>query len=470
MIKKLLFLMILFSGISFPIAKAGSPYYNVRDFGVVADGKTVTTAAIQAVIEKCAKAGGGKIVFPAGNYLTGPLFMRSNIEIEILAGATLIFHDDILNTPVIEGSWEGIERKVYAALFTGHNLKNIAITGRGRLEGRGSTWWKAYRETEAIRIRLGITEREPDNPKDSPLPFPRPKMINFYNCEDILISGITINNSTSWTIHPVFCRNIEINGISIVQPYDSPNTDGINPEACHNVRIFNCFIDCGDDCITLKSGYNEHGRKKGIPCENIVIANCTFAHGRSAVGIGSEMSGGVRNVTISNCVFKGTRRGLRIKSKRDRGGVVENILATGIIMEDIEEAISIDMYYETKSDAAEPISEKTPLFRNIRFSNIIGSNIDQPINVWGLPESPIEGLVLENIRMESKKGMDAKFVKDLRLHNVEIINEDGKVPFYIRNGYKVEVSLLRGPVGKAKNNIETEKVTEFKDLFRNITN
>lgn len=461
--KILIFILLL---VLFSKADADSPYYNVRDYGVVGDGKTVTTAAIQAVIEKCAKAGGGKIVFPAGDYLTAPLFMRSHIEIEILAGATLILHDDILNTPVIDGSWEGIERKVYASLFTGHNLKNIAITGRGRLEGRGSTWWKAYNETEVLRKKLGITEREPDNPKDSPLPFPRPKMINFYHCENILISGITINNSPSWTIHPVFCRNIEINGISIVQPYDSPNTDGINPEACNNVRIFNCFIDCGDDCITIKSGYNEHGRKKGIPCENIVIANCTFAHGRSAVGIGSEMSGGVRNVTISNCVFKGTRRGLRIKSKRDRGGVVENILATGIIMEDIEEAISIDMYYETKSDVAVPITEKTPLFRNIRYTNIIGINIDQPINVWGLPESPIEGLMLENIRMESKKGLDVKYVKDLRLYNVEIINKDGKQPFHIRNGEKVEVSLLRGPAGKEENIIKTEKVTGFKSLFK----
>ncbi len=445
---------------------AETPYYNVLNYGVVADGKTVTTSAIQAVIEKCAKNGGGKIIFPSGNYLTAPLFLRSDIEIEILAGATIIFNDDILKTPVINGSWEGIERKVYAALFTAHNVKNIAITGRGRLEGRGSTWWKAYTATEELRKKMGITEREPENPIGSPLPFPRPKMINLYDCENILISGITINNSPSWTIHPVYCRNIEITGVSIVQPYDSPNTDGINPESCNNVRIFNCFIDCGDDCITLKSGYNEHGRKKGIPCENIVISNCTFAHGRSAVGIGSEMSGGVRNVTISNCVFKGTRRGLRIKSKRDRGGVVENLLANGIIMENVEEAISIDMYYETKSDHPDPVTEKTPLFRNIRYTNIIGTNIDQPINIWGLPESPIEGVMLENIRMESKSGMDCKYVNDLRLYNVEIINKDEKVPFLITNAKKVEIFLLKGPITYNGALIKTEKVTGLIDLLK----
>jgi len=463
--RKTLFFILLSLFIS--TLHANIPYYNVCDYGIASDGKTLTTASIQSVIDKCAENGGGKIVFPAGSYLSGPLFLRSNIEVEVLAGATIIFHDDILNTPVIDGSWEGIDRKVYASLFTGHDLENVSITGRGKLDGQGKTWWEAHEVNQKIRKSMGILRvREPDNPADSPLPFPRPKMINLYNCENIVISGINFTNSPSWTIHPVYCRNIEVSGISIIQPYDSPNTDGINPEACNNVRIFNCFVDCGDDCITIKSGYNEHGRKKGIPCENIVISNCTFAHGRSAVGIGSEMSGGVRNVTVTNCVFKGTRRGLRIKSSRERGGVVENILASNIIMENIQEGISIDMYYESESDKPEPVTEKTPTFRNIRYKDIIGINIEQPINVWGIPESPIEGLVLENIRMESNVGMDCRFVKDLRLYNVEIINKDGAEPFKIRDAEGVEVLLLKGAADRKDNLLKTERITGFTDLLK----
>ena len=157
-------------------------------------------------------------------------------------------------------------------------------------------------------------------------------MINLYRCNNVLIRDLTILDSPSWTIHPVYCENVTVDNITIIQPYESPNTDGINPESCKDVRIFNCFVDCGDDCITIKSGYNEDGRRVNKPCENIAITNCTFAHGRSSIGIGSETSGGVRNVVISNCVFKDTYRGLRIKSARGRGNVVENIRASNIVL------------------------------------------------------------------------------------------------------------------------------------------
>ena len=181
-----------------------------------------------------------------------------------IAGAVIYFHNDIANTPAIMGSWEGINRRVYASLFTGHDLENVTITGRGQIDGQGKVWWDAFWKTDKIRMQSGIREREPDNPKGSPLKYPRPRMINLYRCNNVQISDLSITNSPSWTIHPVYCRNVNIRGVSIVQPYESPNTDGINPESCNGVRISNCYVDCGDDCITLKSGYNEHGRKVGI--------------------------------------------------------------------------------------------------------------------------------------------------------------------------------------------------------------
>ena len=341
-------------------------YFNVNDYGAIGN-HTLCTEAFQKAIDTASDRGGGKVIVPAGDYVSGPLFLRSNIEFEVCSGATIYFSNDIANTPIINGSWEGIERKVYASLFTGHDLKNVTITGRGRIDGQGKAWWDAFWETDKMRTAAGIREREPENPEGSPLKYPRPRMINLYRCENVKIADLTITNSPSWTVHPVYCRNVIIDGISIIQPYESPNTDGIDPDCCNGVRISNCYIDCGDDCITLKSGYNEHGRKKGIPCENIVISNCTFAHGRSAVGIGSEMSGGIKNVTVMNCVFKGTLRGLRVKTGRGRGGTVENIFASGIIMENLREGISIDMGYEGVSGKIYPVTESTPFFKNIRF-------------------------------------------------------------------------------------------------------
>lgn len=415
--------------------------FNVKDYGAVGNGELCTNF-IQKAIDAAAEMGGGHVVVPAGKYVSGPLFLRSNIVFEIGAGAVISFHNDITQTPVIDGSWEGIERKVYASLFTGHDLENVTITGRGKIDGQGATWWTAFWKTDEIRRKYGITEREPENPEGSPLKYPRPRMINLYRCENVEISGITITNSPSWTIHPVYCHNINIQGVSIKQPYESPNTDGINPESCNGVKISNCYIDCGDDCITLKSGYNEHGRKIGIPCENVVITNCFFAHGRSAIGIGSEMSGGVRNVTVMNCVFKGTLRGLRVKTGRGRGGTVENLLASGIIMENLREGISIDMGYEGATDEKVPVTEATPHFRNIRYSNIVGKNIEQAINVIGLPEAPPQDILLESIRMECKQGLVVKNVEGFTLRNIELLTSDAKSSFLITNGINLILDNL----------------------------
>ena len=416
-------------------------YFNVNDYGAKGNG-TLCTAAIQKTIDAAAANGGGRVIVPAGKYLSGPLFLRSNIVFEVCSGAVIYFHNDIANTPAIMGSWEGINRRVYASLFTGHDLENVTITGRGQIDGQGKVWWDAFWKTDKIRMQSGIREREPDNPKGSPLKYPRPRMINLYRCNNVQISDLSITNSPSWTIHPVYCRNVNIQGVSIVQPYESPNTDGINPESCNGVRISNCYVDCGDDCITLKSGYNEHGRKVGIPCENVTIMNCTFAHGRSAVGIGSEMSGGVRNVTIMNCVFKGTLRGLRVKTGRGRGGVGENLLANGIIMEDLREGISIDMGYEGTTESVFPVTEETPFFKNIRYSNIIGHNIEQAINIIGLQEAPPQDIILENIRLECKRGLVANNVNQLTLRNVELLSSNNQAPFSIANASNVILDNL----------------------------
>jgi len=414
--------------------------FNVRDFGAVNDGVTLCTKSIQETIDKCAERGGGKVIIPPGSYLTGPLFLKSNICFEVLPGATLLFNDDIANCPIIDGKWEGIERKVYASLFTGFDLSNVSIIGRGTINGQGKKWWDASDITKKIRREKGLFKiREPENPDGCPLKVPRPRLVNLYNCNNVLIGEITFINSPAWTIHPVYCENITVENISIIQPYESPNTDGINPESCKNVRIMNCFVDCGDDCITIKSGYNEDGRRVGEPCENIVISNCTFAHGRSAIGIGSEMSGGVKNVSVSNCVCKDTYRGLRIKTNRERGGTVENIRADNIIMTDVETAVSIDMFYRNRNSEPAPVTEKTPTFRNIHISNITAVNVENSVLITGLPESPVDELSIVNSSFKCNNGFEISFAKNIDLRDNSVNCAKGEIPLRISEAEDVVV-------------------------------
>lgn len=190
---------------------------------------------------------------------------------EISSGATLLGSENIEDSPSINGRWEGIERKVYASLFTGNNLENVSITGRGVLDGQGEVWWKAHQVTSSLREQYNIKGRGPENHENTKLKWQRPRMINL--CKNVLIRNITILNSISWTAHPVYCNNVTIENILIVQSYESPNTDGIDPESSQNVRILGCYVDYGNDCIAIKSGYNEEGRRVNIPPENIVIAS-----------------------------------------------------------------------------------------------------------------------------------------------------------------------------------------------------
>lgn len=406
------------------------PVFTVNDYGAVGDGHTLCTRPIQKAVDACARAGGGKIVFRPGRYRTGPVFLKSNLHIEIGAGTVILFDSNFRQTPVVDGSWEGIDRKVYASLFYGQNLENITISGRGTIDGQGAPWWAAYRSTEELRKKMGINTREPENPEGSALPFPRPRVINLYHCRNVLIRDITILNSPSWTIHPLDCENVTIEQVTIRTPYGSPNTDGIDPESCRNVRILNCFIDCGDDCIAIKSGYNESGCKKVIPCEDVVIANCTFAHGRSAIGIGSEVFGGVRNVVVSNCIFNGTLRGIRIKTARGRGSVVENINVSGIVMDNISEGISLEMNYDGGPDTVQAVSLSTPVLRNIRLSNITGTHIRQAMNLSGLPESPLHDIHFDHVMLYAAEGVRCRFASRISFSDCMVNAEKGSA-FYI---------------------------------------
>ena len=325
---------------------------DMRKAGADVSGKKLNTTLINKTINKLNANGGGTLYFPAGTYLTGAIRMKSNITIELEAGATLLFSDNFDDyLPFVEMRHEGILMKSFSPLIYAVDAENITIKGEGKLDGQGKKWWdELFRVMADIKangvrdinkyqamwdnandVKALYAETNQDYVSSMKRRFFRPPFIQPVRCKNVTIVGVTIVNSPFWTVNPEFCENVTVDRVTINNPL-SPNTDGINPESCRYVHISTCHISVGDDCITLKSGRDLQGRKLGWANENITITNCTMLAGHGGVVIGSEMSGGVKKVVISNCVFDGTDRGIRIKSTRGRGGVVEDIQVNNIVI------------------------------------------------------------------------------------------------------------------------------------------
>jgi len=399
-------------------ASRGPGDFNVLAFGAVGDGRTLSTEGIQRAIDACAEAGGGTVRIPAGRYVTGAIFLKSRITLQIDAGAVLLGSQNIEDYPVIAGRWEGRERRHYASLINGDGLEDIAIVGRGTIDGRGQFWWNARKK----------------------LRYDRGRLIGLYRCNNVLIRGLTLKNSPAWTVHPVYCRNVTISELTILNPEHSPNTDGINPDSCSNVRISNCHIDVGDDCIAIKSGRDEEGRRVGVACRNITITNCTMLAGHGGVVIGSEMSGGVRNVVISNCIFEGTRIGIRLKTQRGRGGVVEDIRVDNIVMRNVGTAIRLNMHYHDVPP--EPVSERTPIFRNIHISNVTARDVQQAGYLKGLSEMPLADVTIRDAVFSGASGIWCRDAQNVSFSHIRIDARQGPA-LRCENVEGLEIEALR---------------------------
>lgn len=427
--KKLFRIFLASISICFSISSLhAQQYYNVLNYGAKRDSSKLCTQAIKSAIDEASKAGGGTIYFPAGKYLTGPIHLKSNITIFIDAGAELHFSDDFDNyLPMVASRWEGTDVQNFSPLFYAYKAENITIRGRGIIDGHGKKWWdfhhslyaknaprSKWQDTFAANNKNVIMPEVPDMIQRG---FLRPPFIQPMYCKNVLIEGITIHNSPFWTVNPEFCENVTVTGVTIENPI-SPNTDGINPESCRYVHISNCHISVGDDCITIKSGKDSAGRKMNVPAENYTITNCTMLSGHGGVVIGSEMSGSVKKIAISNCIFDGTDRGIRIKTARGRGGVVEDIRVDNIIMKNIrQQAIVFDMQY-TKT-APQPVTEKTPIFRDCHFSNITADG-NEAILIDGIEEMPVDNVTFHDVRMDMQTGVTVRNAKNIEFHQVAI--------------------------------------------------
>lgn len=429
------------------ICQPCSPQWmNMKDMGADVEGKVKCTSLIKRAIDSLAGAGGGTVYFPAGKYLTGPIIFISNITLYLDAGATIEFSDDFDDyLPMVQSRWEDVRVKNFCPQLYAYNCENIAIKGDGHIDGNGKKWWDFWNQvkngspSDSKWQKIFLEENAELLDRNEYLraknAFLRPQMFLSYNCKNILIEGVSFSDPPFWTIVPTFSDNITITGITIENPDYSPNTDGIDLSSCTNVHISNSHISVGDDCIVIKSGRDEDGREANRPTENLTITNCTMLKGHGGVVIGSEMSGNVKRVAISNCVFEGTDVGIRIKTMRGRGGIVEDVRVSNVVMYDmVKQGVIITMRYQPTQP--EEFSERTPQIRNVHLSDINIRNADRAIAIYGLEEKDVEKITFSDMEIIAKKGIQIDKVSDIRFYNIGLEISEG-IPFEAKDSHGI---------------------------------
>lgn len=426
--------------------------------GVTEDGVTLMTEEIQGAIDTCHRHGGGCVTLEAGIYMTGPITLKSHVKLHLERGALLSFVKDYDAYPVIKTYYEGYETYRCQSPISAFDATDIAITGEGIIDGSGD-FWRPVKQMKMTQLQWqeliasgGVVDE--DNqiwwPTQKALDgqqhflgqkgrimdailaygyrsFLRPNMISLVNCSRVQLAQATFQNSPAWNIHPIFCQDVTVEGITVKNPWYSQNGDGIDVESSENVYIVNSTFDVGDDAICIKSGKDEEGRKRNRPTKNVRIEGCTVYHGHGGFVVGSEMSGGVSGILVKDCLFVGTDVGLRFKSCRGRGGKVEEIYVEGIRMTDIKrEAIILTTFYEDFNSAhmnATPVrSEETPEFTTIFFEDIICTKAADGIVIWGLPELPIHDISFKNIHMVAEEAGLHENCEAITMESVTVSN------------------------------------------------
>jgi polygalacturonase len=410
----------------FPMPELTAPVFaktnfDIRNYGALADGTTKNTVAFAKAIDACNHAGGGRVTVPAGTWFTGPIIMKSGVELHLEKGAVVSFSSEPVDYAPSVFAKIGRAR---TGLICNNGGGNIALTGDGEFVGNGAPWWKPVQEKidENHRLKRKMDPRVSTVPSSFSFIDPgtgkqatigRPTFVSFNNSSNILIEGVTFRDGPIFMVHPNRCENVIIRNIQVLAS-GGPNTDGIDPAGCRNVLIENCLLDTGDDCLVIKSS-------EGQPAENIIIRKLKTRRGHGGIVIGSTIKGGVRNVFAYDCEFDGTDTGIRIKSNRSCGGVVENIWIQDIQMGTIlDQAIIMDMRYHDKGMTLPPDSDSTPVFRNIHLRNITCRHAGEAMALIGLPESPIHDITLENITLQAAKGVTEEQTKNIEKKDVNI--------------------------------------------------
>ncbi len=451
------------------------PIYDILDFGASPDGKTDCSAAFSRVLATVKAEGEGTVFLPPGRFLTGPIELTDNATLFVSRGATLLFVTDPERYEPVRTRWEGIMCHAMHPLIFARKARNLAIRGEGIIDGNGEPWWNTHRGNKAgkrpgpsspMEMRLaalnGPAKDQPSGGGGRETQFLRPPLLQFLSCEGVSVEGVTLRNSPFWTVHPVFSENVSIRNVRIENPSDAPNTDGIDVDSCSEVSIVGTTVDVGDDCIALKAGSGPQGLAEGKPTRNVSISNCTFLHGHGGVVIGSETAGGIENVDVTNCRFVGSDRGIRIKSRRGRGGTVQNLSFRNLVMEKVLAPLTINLYYNCGakasdsealfSQAAAEVTALTPKIRNIGVSNLVAAECLASAGfIVGLPESKIENLSMENCaisvaagnlvsvgRSEMYQGLSETDYRGLRLKNVECSMNGLKVENCPGEGFRAE--------------------------------
>ena len=464
--------------------------FDIKNFGANADGIFLNTKSINDAITTCSNKGGGVVLIKGGLWLSGPIEMKSNVNLHLERDAILLFTPDKSQYKLVEGNWEGKKAVRNQSPISGTNLVNIAITGTGIIDGNGDVWRMVKKEklTESQWNKLvksgGVTGGENNKiwypsasflkgelTKDASVIQPgkaladyadmkdffRPNLLVLTNCKKVLLEGVIFQNSPAWCLHPIMCEDLTLKNVTVNNPWYAQNGDGVDIESCKNVMIENCTLDVGDDAICIKSGRDKDGRDRGIPTENVIARNNIVYHAHGGFVVGSEMSGGAKNLFVYNNSFIGTDIGLRFKTMRGRGGVVEKVYIANTYMKDIAaEAVLFDMYYMAKDpvplmgDKTEapkivllPVTEETPQFKDFYINNVVVSGAGKGIFIRGLPEMNIQNINLENLTIQSKIGVEISEATNVNIKNLNFITTSSNPLIAINNSKNINFTNIK---------------------------
>lgn len=382
--------------------------YVITDYGAVGDSKTLNTEAIQSAIDKCeSDGGGGVLVIPKGTFLTGPVFFKQGVDLHLAKDGVLKGTVNPEDYPQVDTRWEGEDMVWTAALLNFFDMNDVDLTGGGLIDGSGDHWMERF-PRDSTELKIG-----------------RPRLIAIQNCKNVTVSGFSFKNQACWGLFILYSENVLVENLTIRAAHNIISSDGIDVDSSRNVHITGCDIDVNDDCIAIKSGKDEDGRRVNRPAEDVLVEKCHFRYGHGGVSMGSEMSGGIRNVEIRDCIMEADNWApVRFKSQPSRGGVVEDITYRDIVLNNTRKAFEFNMAWRMRPPIKPP-SDPLPVVRNVKIINVSGT-VGSAGDIQGLPDSPIQNVSFERCKIKAKRGLILKNVKGLDLSGLNIEVEEGE--------------------------------------------